>query len=216
MRPESQRQGYALRQLRREGCQAQTCRAWNKGAFAAQSGKRRRHSDWEYCEETAVLGTRPADDPTLALEGSLFSRSPQSLGAVCWAGSGPPRGLQVMVSGPGPGNHSRLFRDQAKAHRIPKPHQGHRATHPDDAVVAQDLRPQCVVHVLSISADCGQRGLSQLFQIQQVPSSDRYEESVEDIRREGGTSPLTSSVHILVPLHCTGPDLFLDSGLVRM
>lgn len=54
----------------------------NKGAFAAQSGKSHRHSDSEDCEETAVLGTRPAEDATLASEGTLFSHSTQSLGDV--------------------------------------------------------------------------------------------------------------------------------------
>lgn len=38
--------------------------------------------DSEDCEEMAVLGTRPAEDTTLASEGTLFSHSTQSLGGA--------------------------------------------------------------------------------------------------------------------------------------
>lgn len=209
--PESQQQDYALRQLRREGARHKPTMPRTREPLLLRVGRATGPKS-EHCKETAVLGTRPVEDTTVCSEGTLFCHSTQSLRAAVLGLVLP----EAYISH-GPRTTPDLIRDLAKAHWIPKPSPDNRATHPDNAVAAQDLRPRRhLVHVVGVSADCRQWGLSHLFQIQQIPSSNHYEESVGDIRRKGGTSPLAPSARTLVPLHYTGPDLFLDSDLVQM
>lgn len=87
-------------------------------------------------------------------------------------------------------------RDQAEAHWIPVESPGHMTTHPDNTAIVQALRPRCLVHVSGISADCGQRGLGRLFQVQQVPSGNHYEGSGQVCQWE--ESPI-SRLHLPAP-----------------
>lgn len=83
MSSESQQQGCALRQLRREDARHKPAMPRTREPLLLRVG-RATDSKSEYCEETAVLGTRPVKDTTVASEGTLFSHSTQSLGSLCW------------------------------------------------------------------------------------------------------------------------------------
>lgn len=114
-----------------------------------------------------MLGVKPAGDASLGSKGTLFTPSPGS--GCCWAGSGPPRGL-LSHGYQGLNLPEASSRIQDEAPWIPVGSPGHTNTHPDNTAVVQGLRPRCLIPVSGVGADCGQRGLGHLFQVQQVPS----------------------------------------------
>lgn len=155
--------------------------AKNKGAFGWSCGGPSCGCSGQeagHCEETAVLGVKPVGDVALGPKGTLFIPYPDP--GHHWARAGPPRGLQVMGARvPERGSWGSLASSGAQAEGcwVPVGSPGHPTTHPDNTAAGQGLRPWCLIHVGGISADCGQRGLGHLFQVQQVPSGDHYEES---------------------------------------
>lgn len=80
------------------GSGANSAHPENKGAFGPSCGLGCSGQEAGHCEETAVLGAKPGGDVALGSKGTLFIAHPGP--GSCWAGAGPPRGLEVMGARP--------------------------------------------------------------------------------------------------------------------